>query len=117
MYRKYAPPIEKLLGNKPIQTSYRFDPNNITMRIGDMRVFLSESNEDFVPNLGTEYMIKAHKILQSVKYTLDQYPKYVELLKTLEKKLDLIEQEKVAVKKMRHAIMLKILRDLENEKR
>jgi hypothetical protein len=113
--RKYVPPIKKLLGEERINTSYRFDPNNITMRIGDFRVFLNESTEDFQPKMCTEFLSRQDKILQSVKYSLDQYPEHIELLKTLEKKLELIEQEKVTIKKMRKAVFLKVLRDLEKQ--
>ena len=42
-------PLEILLGEPmPKSTSYPFDPENLTRRIGDLRVFLNESGSEWL---------------------------------------------------------------------
>ena len=117
MYRDNRKPLEILLSQpmRPL-VSYPFDPNNLTRRVGDMRVFLSESSEDFYPNISTEYMGHRDKILYSVQYTLNDNPKIKELIELYGKKLDNLEEQKKVIKKMRKAAFVQLLRDLEAEK-
>ena len=118
MFRKYKPPLEVLLG-QPMRKSitYPFDPSNLTRRVGDFRVFLSESGEDFYPNISTEYMGHRDKILYSIQYALNENPKAKELIELYGKKLENLEEQKKLIKKMRKAAFVELLRDLEARKK
>lgn len=93
-------------------------PKNITMRIGDFRVFLSESTDDLQsPKMATEYMARKRYIDRSVADSMNRYPYYVELNESILKKIELHEQQIETLKKMRRATYIEVLRKLESEKK